>query len=266
MAVIAQRLSAPGCGPGYESSTLSNRPMKKPPGNGRLFLLRFFEKFCYTSAMLFPELNRKDFALVNLNDEARNWLAGQSSSMTNPLLDSTVCQQFIDDYHQRAGTQFSFGGWLEDRSNFLLGSYLDKEQRYTHLGVDFNVPAGTRVAVNRSCKVIRIDDDFPEEHGWGVRVIVRDLASDSMIIYAHLDRRILVAVDDEIEPGTVIGFVGTPLHNGGWFPHLHVQVVDGGYYAELLKNDLRDLDGYGPSEDIGALKGVFFDPMNYVSI
>lgn len=31
MAAIAQWLSAPGCGPGYESSILSSRPMKTPP-------------------------------------------------------------------------------------------------------------------------------------------------------------------------------------------------------------------------------------------
>lgn len=216
--------------------------------------------------MLFPELDATRFALVNLNDEAKEWLKQRSVAEVNPLLNSTECQTMINECHWRLGVDFSYGGWLEDRGDFLWGSYLDEGRRYIHLGVDFNVPAGTRVTVDRTCTVIRIDDDYPEEHGWGMRVIVQESQSNVIIIFGHLDRQVSVRIDEILEPGTMIGSVGISPYNGGWFPHLHVQVIDANHYVELLNNDLRDLDGYGRIEDIDTLKSIFFDPMNYVSI
>ncbi len=45
-----------------------------------------------------------------------------------------------------------------------------------------------------------------------------------------------------------------------------MQVVDEKYYEELLKNDLRDLDGYGSGADFATIHTRFFDPMKFVTL
>ena len=104
--------------------------------------------------MLFPELIGKRSTLIDLNLEAKKWLASRSTESVNPLLDPTICQNFVVECHQKLGIDFSYGGWLEDRSTLWRGSYLDQKRKYIHLGVDFNVPAGTQVAIERAATVI----------------------------------------------------------------------------------------------------------------
>ena len=216
--------------------------------------------------MLFPELKNLYSSLINLDHEARKWLVEHPSNGTNPLLEPTICQAFIDACHRNLGVDFSYGGYLENRSTLWRGSYLDQDQRYIHLGVDFNVPAGTSVAINQPATIIRIDNDYPEEHGWGTRVVIQEPGTNVVMLYAHLDQQLNVAVGDKLETGSIIGRVGLPPYNGDWFPHLHVQVIDLNHYHALLENSLQDLDGYGRPEELDSLKKLFPDPMKFVSI
>lgn len=216
--------------------------------------------------MIFPELQNKSFAKVNLDAEAEKWLAEQGAVADNPLLDPLVCEAFVGECHKRLGIDFSYGGYLEDRSHIWRGSYLDKDRKYVHLGIDFNVPQGTAVASVRPSTVIRIDDDYPEPHGWGNRVIVEDAESGIILIYAHLERPDKLRVGESLSAGQVFAQVGNRAINGGWFPHLHVQAVGPEHYRALLENDLRQLDGYGKGEDIEALRLNYPDPIAFTGI
>jgi murein DD-endopeptidase MepM/ murein hydrolase activator NlpD len=216
--------------------------------------------------MLFPELQNQRSILIDLNLEAERWLATRSAPIPNPLLDPKTCQQFVDDCHRRLGVDYSYGGWMEDRSTLWRGSYLDADQRYIHLGVDFNVPAGTKIAVERSCTVVRIDSDYPDKYGWGTRVIVHEPDAKFVMLFAHLDQKLEVKIGETLQPGSILAKVGKPPYNGDWFPHLHVQIVDLDHYHELLKNDLRDLDGYGHARDLELLKRIFPNPVTFLHI
>lgn len=214
--------------------------------------------------MFFPELKDGRFLNINLDNEAQLWFVENNLELENPLLDPAVCQSFIQECHRRHQTDYSFGGWMESRSVLWQGSYLDEDERHIHLGVDYNVPEGTGISVHRSSSVIRVDDDHPEAHGWGNRVIVHDQQADVMVVFAHLDTPVGIRIGDTLEPGHIFAKVGDPSKNGGWFPHLHVQLIKPDYYHFLLKNDLRDLDGYGKVEDINFLKSNFPDPTAYL--
>lgn len=216
--------------------------------------------------MLFPELKNKRSAEINLDREAQKWLATQPVGATNPLLNPAVCQDFIDSLHERLGVDFSYGGWLEDRSVLWRGSYLDEDQRYIHLGVDFNVPAATAVAVDHQYNILRIDSDYPEEYGWGTRVIMQEPGTKFVVVFAHLSPHLHVRVNEQLQPGAILGSVGVPPYNGGWFPHLHVQAIEENHYTELLKNNLRDLDGYGQIQDIEFLTKILPNPLQFISL
>lgn len=216
--------------------------------------------------MLFPKLSLASSCAINLDDEAKLWPVQQPKSKSNPLLDPVVCETFISECHKKYGVNFSFGGWLENRSTLWRGSYLDDGAKYIHLGVDFNVPAGTSVATDREYTILRIDDDYPEAHGWGKRIFLKEMDADVIAIFAHIEPESIITVGKTIQQGTIIGTVGSPPFNGNWYPHLHMQVVDETYYEELLKNDLRDLDGYGMEADLEVLIQHFHDPMRFITL
>lgn len=216
--------------------------------------------------MLFPELQQKRFAKIDLNAEAKRWVLENGSKKPNPLLDPAISETFIQECHQRFGVDFSYGGYLEDRSTLWQGSYLDSDQKYIHLGIDINIPAGTAVTAPQPCVVIRIDNDYPEPYGWGNRVIVHDEFADCVVIFGHLQPPESLRIGDHLKHGEVFARIGTASENGGWFPHLHVQIVTNEHYQSLLNNDLRDLDGYGKSADIASLRLHFPDPMPYIGI
>lgn len=216
--------------------------------------------------MLFFELARKTFGYVNLNVAAERWLSRQgiASDETNPLLDPVVCGQMVDELHETLGIDYSFGGWLEDRRSLWRGSYLDTKGTHVHLGVDFNVPAGTSVAAEQAGRVVRIDCDVPEEGGWGTRVIFRPAVGDEVLVYAHLDRAVGCRVGDALRPGDVFAKVGAAPFNGGWFSHLHVQCVQRDAFDRFERDGLKDMDGYGAADDLSALGRTFKDPLRLV--
>ena len=161
--------------------------------------------------MLFPELKNKSFVVLNLDAEARKWCTENDIVVTaknNPLNDPTICQKMVDAVHQKSSKDFSYGGWMEDRSFLWKGSYLENEQKFIHLGVDFNVPVGTKVAADFGAEVVRIDSDYPEQGGWGTRIIVRHDSLPICMIYAHLDPSVMCKVGDILKPGDIFAKVG----------------------------------------------------------
>jgi len=217
--------------------------------------------------MIFPELKGKKCGYVNLNLEAEKWVLAQGiSSDPHPLLDPAVCQKMVDAVHKKFSLDFSYGGWMEDRSFLWKGSYLDTDKTYIHLGVDINVPAGTKIAAAFDAEVVKIDDDYPEDGGWGPRVILKHASQPIYMIHAHLSKDISCKVGDTLKQGDVFAEVGKAPFNGNWFPHLHLQVISKAYFEELEKGDLwHELDGYGVSEETEENAVRFPDPLQYLS-
>ncbi len=218
--------------------------------------------------MVFPGMRSKRYCYVDLDLEAQKWSkVMRYSSPANALLDPRVCQQMVDHVHHRHLVDFSFGGWLEDRSFLWRGSYLELEKKFVHLGVDLNVPAGTDVATSVAGEVVRVDDDYPEGHGWGPRVIVRCGFESVYIIYAHLDRNVRCKVGDRLRSRDIFAQVGSPQLNGGWFAHLHVQVMTEEYFFEIANTGLWDtLDGYGTMQDMNLNMHRFINPMRFIQL
>lgn len=216
---------------------------------------------------MFPHLPLdRVIGYINLNEQAVNWRSARGVSPdTNPLLDPRVSDEMVQAVHRAYGVLFTYGGWLEDRSVKLKGTYLDASGNYVHLGIDVNVPAGTLVALDHIGEVVHISDDHPEEGGWGPRVIVRLLEKPVYLVYGHLDY-LICHVGDILTPNMIFAECGSSVRNGGWFPHVHVQVIPAYRYEKLALNDFRDLDGYGHPSDIDRLARENPDPLQYVDL
>ncbi len=215
--------------------------------------------------MIFPTLQGQPKAEVNLNLLAIEWFKEHpiEEGGQNPFLDPESCEKIIADHHKKLGIAYSYGGWMEDRGTLWKGSYLDEQSNYMHVGIDINALADTPIAMDMHGEVVRIDDDFPEEGGWGPRVIVRLTDSPFFLIYAHLNESIGCKVGDMLSPGTIFASIGRPPHNGGWFPHLHVQVLSPEAYATLADN-AESIDGYVSKETKEEAVRLFPDPLLFI--
>lgn len=216
--------------------------------------------------MLFPTLKGKRVGQANLNRWAELWLRQRHSPppKKNPLLDPAHTQEMIDHFQKLLQLDWSYGGYLENRSVLWRGSYLAAGRKYMHLGVDFNAPAGTPVAVDTNVQVIVVDDDTPLIGGWGPRVMLKVAHQDIVLIYAHL-AGITCKVGDTLRRGDVFAAVGPSESNGRWYPHVHVQAMT--LAARRYYDDQPDeLDGYGSEDDIGVMRSHFPNPMDWVRV
>lgn len=131
-----------------------------------------------------------------------------------------------------------------------------------HLGVDFNnLKAGTMVKSISDGYVAHIMNDNDDratqttfaltgsnsnisitKNGWGGRVIIYDPVKRLYVLYGHLDPKTLPALGMSVERGQYLATLGSPHVNGGWFCHLHLQVMTPEYVSRFPQLEL--LDGY----------------------
>ncbi len=133
------------------------------------------------------------------------------------------------------------GGYGEARLLYTTGGFATAtdpaaERRTVHLGTDLWTRAGTAIHAPRAGRVHRVrDNDAPLDYG---PVVVLEHSTEAGVaffsLFGHLAPETLthLAEGDPVAAGDVIGWVGPPLRNGGWAPHVHVQVI----------LDLLDLD------------------------
>jgi hypothetical protein len=193
--------------------------------------------------VLFPDLKNSRWAKVDLNAlYAKQHYGFPIISQCN---DPEYCTSWVNDIARALGVDYTYGGYMEDRSYLWAGHYHDPS-RMRHLGIDYNVPAGTRVYYPfdvAAATVMHVLRDKDQDGGWGGRVIVRPHGvNHPWVIFAHLMHDYLPFEGDLLQRGSYIGTVATSSENGGWYPHLHLQCV-----AEELvfREGLDSIDGYG---------------------
>jgi 4-aminobutyrate aminotransferase-like enzyme/Ser/Thr protein kinase RdoA (MazF antagonist) len=131
---------------------------------------------------------------------------------------------------REAGVRCGIGRYLERRpinrgAQFALAT---GEQRDIHLGVDLYAEPGEPIHAPLPGTVAAIEDRGPGDYG---PVVLLEHATDEGIpfwtLYGHLDREVLgrLAAGQEVAAGELVGRIGTAAENGGWPPHLHLQLL-----------------------------------------
>lgn len=183
----------------------------------------------------------------------------------SPFLRTDIMQHAIDEHHARAGIKWSFGGYLEDRTLLRRGGQFEGE--ILHAGVDINLPIGTSVRCTKGGVVHLIGGHADSQGGWGPYVVIEARRPNSeekeYIVYAHLVG-ISSKIGDRVEPNAIIGTVGTPPRNGGWWSHLHIQVVKDRYFEFCARHGLGNLHGYFRKADKEFYAPLFRDPSDLV--
>ncbi len=182
----------------------------------------------------------------------------------SPLLDPKICQKLVDHAHKERHLDWSFGDYLVRRTLAWQGSYLEKDQRFVHVGVDVNLPPGTPVHVPEDLTIIKVDDDKDPSGGWGPRIIAKDEKDGTGIVLAHL-QNVIAKEGDYIRRGTKLAEVGSAPHNGNWWSHLHIQAISPDFFREMQGDGFRELDGYITDEEVKVVSRRFPDPHHYMS-
>ena len=194
---------------------------------------------------------------VNLEAAARRLGRLDEGPLPIPEQQALVAKEL-----KRIGVDAGYGGWLENRNTLWRDTYLQEEEKWVHLGVDFYVPQGTLVASPFAARVIYVGEDPDTDGGWGTRILLQPRGQEPLMILGHLQWP-SVEAGCVVQAGQQLGTVGEPARNGGWFPHLHVQAVSGPLAGAPMAT-LLEIDGYGKLADLNKLALQFPDPLPWL--
>jgi len=129
------------------------------------------------------------------------------------------------------GAEVGIGRYDEERLIYSAAQFrpLGGEPRTLHLGVDLFQPAGAPVFAPLAGTVhSTADNDRPLDYG--PTLILQhtpDGCPPFFTLYGHLSRASLDGVEtgQPVERNQQIGALGDAGENGGWAPHLHLQII-----------------------------------------
>jgi peptidoglycan LD-endopeptidase LytH len=149
------------------------------------------------------------------------------------LLNTAAFSSYINKLLQQHQCAYGIGGYNEHRTIYSRSNVFDagnsiEEPRRLHLGTDIWGKAGTPVFAPLEGIVhsFAFNDRFGD---YGATIITQhQLNNESFyILYGHLSLADLanLTIRKHIRAGDVIGHFGEPPENGGWPPHLHIQII-----------------------------------------
>jgi len=133
-----------------------------------------------------------------------------------------------------AGVRVAVGRYDEPRllyvtPAFQAGDGTLAEHRTIHLGLDLFAAAGTPVFAPLDGEV-HAADEHQVRLDYGGVIVLRHHTDDGVAfftLYGHLSRASFadLRVGQRVWRGEQIARLGTPAENGGWSPHLHLQII-----------------------------------------
>lgn len=120
--------------------------------------------------------------------------------------------------------------WSIGRYDEVRGIYtqaLFAGQRCVHMGLDLGGPQGVAVHSFAAATVVLAgDNDRPGDYGPTLVTEQQVEGRPLYALYGHLSRASLgfSPVGRRVEAGEVLGWLGSPDENGGWPPHVHLQL------------------------------------------
>lgn len=155
-----------------------------------------------------------------------------------------------------SGKKWGIGRYLENRASMLADCpQMVAEERFYHTGVDIMVP--DNFTLYAPLDAVVFDCGFEEGIGnYGGFVILQHTLSNVVFysFYGHLSTKHIVTKGDTIRAGTSFAHIGKEKDSGGWFTHVHLQVltqkaIDEGraFQGYIAKNNLPLIEEWFPN-------------------
>ena len=216
--------------------------------------LRRQERF---APVLGLDLTREPTVTLDLG-VASPLLDGDPGRNDEPSLTRTVEAEM-----RAGGARVAIGRYDEPRllyvaPAFALGPKATDAHRTIHIGLDLFAEAGTPVFAPLD-GVIHAFADNAAPQDYGPVVVLRHATDDGIVfftLYGHLSRESLAdwRVGAAVHAGQRIATLGAASENGGWTPHLHLQIV-----SDLMELG-TDFPGVARPEHRDAWTAICPDP------
>ena len=141
--------------------------------------------------------------------------------------------QAIWEAHCREhGIALGIGPWGEARTVYsgemFVSKLITETRRTRHLGLDLFMAAGTRLYTPIAATVASVEIER-DPLGYGCLIALRhepEGCPPFTTLWGHLAHEALgrIKAGDRLEAGALVGEMGAPGENGGWAPHLHLQI------------------------------------------
>lgn len=138
----------------------------------------------------------------------------------------------LSDAERSPGDAIAAGGYGEDRSDYsspLFAPADGSAPRTVHLGLDLFAPPGAEVFAPLDGRIHSFRDNAGAQDYGPTLILEHSLEGDGVFhtLYGHLSRDSLLRLEPgaPVAAGARIGRLGERGENGGWPPHLHVQVI-----------------------------------------
>ena len=187
------------------------------------------------------------------------------------LADEGVLDAWVESVIAAAGATVGVGRYgeariLYDDPAFAVPGNDGPDARTVHLGLDLFAPPGTAVRAPLPGTVVSVADN-DQALDYGPTVILRHVTGGGTAfhtLYGHLNKATLdhLAAGQQVRGGDVLGWLGDASVNGGWPPHLHIQVmaVDPLYDEGAAVADPGNFPGVVSQRLRGVWESVLPDP------
>ena len=121
---------------------------------------------------------------------------------------------------------YTLGRYDEERCIYTQDLF--EGQRTLHIGLDLGAPAGTPVHAFTDCTLYAFGLN-PADGDYGPTLVTQQQVGDETLwaLFGHLSLDSLADKHEgmPIQRGDVIGWIGREEENGGWPPHVHLQLA-----------------------------------------
>ena len=153
--------------------------------------------------------------------------------------------------------KWGIGEYLEERKNILRGSInIINEKRIYHLGLDIIVPYNSVVFCPLDGYVHKLGKETQKGNYGGYLVLKHQVNNQTFYsLYGHLKTPHKVQLGEKILAGQELALIGKESDSGGWFCHLHLQIIT----QKAMKEGYSEW-GYISKELLSKAKEYFPDP------
>ena len=191
-------------------------------------VIAFLEHSLNIASVLGVDLRSEPTIVLDLSVDS-SLIGGDAPDNAEPELTRRVFGAMRD-----AGVNVAIGRYDEPRllyvaPAFASGPRITDEHRTIHIGLDLFAAAGTAVFAPLA-GVVHACADNNARQDYGPVIILRHATDDGtefFTLYGHLSRESLdrLTVGRAVAAGEQIATLGSAEVNGGWSPHLHLQLV-----------------------------------------